>query len=764
MLLTNPTRVRSCTMAAIAIPLLALTTSQCARDPHAEMLKYVRSGDSYAAAGKLSEAVIEYRNAIQLDSRAGDVRLKLAEIYVQQGDAAKARDEYVRAADVLPDVSVQLKAGSILLVARRFDDAKYRAEKALAADPKNVDAQILLANALAGLKDLDAAVAELEQAIQLSPDRSATYSSLGVIEFGRGRKESAERAFKRAVDLAPRSAAPHLALAGFYWATSQWPEAERELTSALTAEPDNALAHRTAATFYLVTNRHKLAEPHLRRNLELTKAADAALALADYYVALSNEAAAREVLESLTKNPKTTASAATRLAALDHAAGRSEEARMRLESVLSVDSTQLPALLLKSGFLLTEGKPDEALRIAKTAAEAHPDSPAAFSAVGRAQIARRDTTAAIAAYQEAVRLNPLATDAKLALVRLELASGHAESAASLAQDVLNRQPANPDARVALVKALISRGDLPRAETELNTLAATFPDSPVVHVQRGMLYGRQKREASARREFERALALQPDLLEATSGLVALDLSTRQFEAARARVAALTTRPDTKPPALMLAARTYAATGDLKTSEELLRRVLSDDPSYLPAYAGLGQIYAKQGKLDAALNEFEAMARRDPKPVTALTLAGMLLEAQGKTAPARERYERVMQLDSSAPVAANNLAWIYAQSEAKLDTALELAQTARRALQNAPEVADTLGLIYYKKGLFSQAVRELSSAVSADDTNPAFHYHLGLALAKSGDKSAAAQHLSRALALKPDFEGSSEAKAILETLGT
>ncbi len=117
---------------------------------------------------------------------------------------------------------------------------KTAREKVLAADPKNVDAQILLANSLAGLKDLDGAVTELEEAIQLSPDRSATYANLGTIELGRGRRESAENAFKRAVELAPKSAAAHMALGSFYWSTAQWTAAEHELAQALAVEPDNA--------------------------------------------------------------------------------------------------------------------------------------------------------------------------------------------------------------------------------------------------------------------------------------------------------------------------------------------------------------------------------------------------------------------------------------------------------------------------------------------------------------------------------------------
>ena len=81
----------------------------------------------------------------------------------------------MRAADVLTNrVDVQLKAGALLLISGRFDDAKVRAEKALAVSPQDVDAHILLGNALAGLKNTDGAIAEVQEAIRLAPTRASS--------------------------------------------------------------------------------------------------------------------------------------------------------------------------------------------------------------------------------------------------------------------------------------------------------------------------------------------------------------------------------------------------------------------------------------------------------------------------------------------------------------------------------------------------------------------------------------------------------------
>jgi tetratricopeptide (TPR) repeat protein len=746
----------------VCLAALLVVPGACSRDPHAAMLKYVKSGDEYMAVGKVAEAIVQYRNAIEKQPQAGGVVVKLAEAYIKNGDFAKGAQQYVRAADLVTDPSVQLKAGGLMLLARRFDDAKVRAQKVLDTDPRNIQAQILLANSLAGLKDLDGAVSELQEAIQLHPGHSATFANLGQIEMGRGNQAAAEAAFLRAVDLAPQSASARLALCGFYWATGRVPLAEAQLRQALGAEAANVLAHRTAAAFYMATNRREQAESHLRRVLELTNSPDAALVLADYYVAMKNQTAARGVLQPLTQDSKSSPLANVRLAALDRVAGQPAEAYKKLDAVLKSNPGNLQAQLLRGSFLLQDGKKDDALEIANAAVATHRDSVGAYALLGRVQAARKQKEEAIAAYQEIVRLNPLATDARIALARLQLASGRTDSSVDMAEAAVRAQPQNPDAQLALVQALLVRGDVDRAAQELAGLKARFPQSAAVHVQLGVLAGRRHQPAEARAEFERALQLQPQSLEAVAGLVALNLSLRQVDDARNLVDAAVKRLGAPPAALMLAARTYASTGDLTTAERHLRQVVAMDPAYLAAYGLLGQLYARQGKLDAAVTEFEALAQRQPKPVAALTMIGMIRQAQGNRADAQQRFERVMQLDPEAPVAANNLAWMYAENGGNLDVALQLAQTAKRKLPDTPEVNDTLGYIYYKKNLVALALPLLQSTVEKDPSNPEYHYHLGLAYERAGDKPKASASLSRALALKPDFSGAQNARAVLTSL--
>src|SRR5947207_4012152 len=104
---------------------------------------------------------------------AGDIREKLGQTFLRTGNFQAALGEYVRAADLRPDDQrLQLQTGNFLLLAGRFEDAKSRAEKLLSVDDHNVDAQILAANALAALKNVDGAVAQIEDALRVDPNRS----------------------------------------------------------------------------------------------------------------------------------------------------------------------------------------------------------------------------------------------------------------------------------------------------------------------------------------------------------------------------------------------------------------------------------------------------------------------------------------------------------------------------------------------------------------------------------------------------------------
>jgi len=133
----------------------ALILAGCSRAPEVTAQRQIASGDRYAAQKQFTEAILEYRSALQKQPNNGQARLQLARAYVATNDFRNAYPEYLRAGDILSDnLDVQAEIGNILLLGRRFDEAKTRAESVLQHDPANVRGQVLLGNALAGLRDM----------------------------------------------------------------------------------------------------------------------------------------------------------------------------------------------------------------------------------------------------------------------------------------------------------------------------------------------------------------------------------------------------------------------------------------------------------------------------------------------------------------------------------------------------------------------------------------------------------------------------------
>jgi Flp pilus assembly protein TadD len=742
----------------------ALAGSACSKNPEASKREEVAKGDKDFAAQRFPEAIIEYRKAIQIDPRYGEARLKLATAYASVGDGPNALREYARAADLMPDdASAQIKAGTFMLLATRYRDAQSLASHVLEKDPKNVDAQILYANALAGLKDLNGAVTALEKAIELDATRSSSYADLGSIQLVSGNREAAEAAFRRAVEIAPRSADAHLSLANFLWAVGKADEAKQELSKALEIEPRNAVANRAMALYYLLTGKPEGAEPYLKTVVDVTKAPATKLFLAEYYIRSAREADARAVLEPLTKEKDSFEAASLRLAQLDLIARKEADAARRVDAVLAKSPNSAPALVVSARVVLAQGDAIGALRKVQAAITADPQSGEAQYVLGQTYLALNRTDEAVSAFNESLKINPKTQAPRLALAQTQLKAGKADDAAQLATEILSADPGQLDARLLLVQALVMKHDLAAADRQIKILLANRPDSSAVQTAAGLIAALRNDAEGSRTAYRQALAAEPNNVSALSGLLNVETTTHKFSVARGVIEDRLKEKPNDPTLMVLAAQTYYAIGEADETEKMLRKAIEAEPGNIQAYGMLGKLYYQQGRLDLARKDLEELTKNQPKSVAAQTMLGTVLELQNRVEDAKDRYGRALALDPRAPVAANNLAWLSAQTDGNLDVALQLAQTAKSQMPTRHEVDDTLGWIYYKKGLASLAVGSLKNSVTSQPDNPMYLYHLGMAYARNGEKKNARDTLEKALRVGQNkFDGAAEARKTLDSL--
>jgi Flp pilus assembly protein TadD len=125
--------------------------------------------------------------------------------------------------------------------------------------------------------------------------------------------------------------------------------------------------------------------------------------------------------------------------------------------------------------------------------------------------------------------------------------------------------------------------------------------------------------------------------------------------------------------------------------------------------------------------------------------LIQEMKGNLEAARQEYEKVLAAEPRAGVAANNLAWMYAESGRTAD-AIRLASIAREQLRGRPEPDDTFGWAQYQAGATAEAITAFERAIEKAPNNPTYHHHLGLALERGGQAEKARAAFRRAEALK------------------
>ena len=128
--------------------------------------------------------------------------------------------------------------------------------------------------------------------------------------------------------------------------------------------------------------------------------------------------------------------------------------------------------------------------------------------------------------------------------------------------------------------------------------------------------------------------------------------------------------------------------------------------------------------------------------------MLYHTENQVAEAEKAYRRALDGDPSAPVAANNLAYIYAERGDNLDEALALAKAAAHAAARTNRSCSTRSAgSTTRSSSRSLAIPQFQQCVDKDPQNPTYQFHLGLAQAQAGDTQKARAALEQALKLNP-----------------
>jgi len=491
-----------------------------------------RAADRYFAQTNYSKAEIEYLIVAQLDNANSHAMSQLATIYFDQGRFRRAYAYGLRASQLSTNnVDLHVKLATIYLTAHKLKEAHDEAAWILAKSPTNTVAPEILAESVSSLEELHKVRDSLDKLSKQIGDTPPVEVAYSVLYYALNDLKSSEAAAQRALAMDPKSASAYSILASVYVAQHKLKEADAAFKNAADLSPIRSARRLSYANFKI-------------RNGELEEG--------------------KRLVQEITDKAPDYVPAWLRSAEIALAEKRFSDCDKLISQALSRDPDNYEALLLRGRLDLVQDQVDKAVGDFDHMATLYDRSPEAQYYLALAHLGINDPGRAATDLNKALFLQPGNPEATVLLAQLNVRKGDTSAAITSLTDLLKKRPGIAEAYLLLANAYFAQKDYDQAVAVYDQMTPYFPKSPQIPLFRGAVLERQKKFAEARKNYEKALEMAPNLITAQEDLMNLDIADENYAAAFDRVDKVR-KQNPGPAADMLLAKVHIAHANSITTQ-------------------------------------------------------------------------------------------------------------------------------------------------------------------------------------------------------
>lgn len=796
------TRLMKCLIVSVALVVTACS------GVNARKHEFLERAQTYYVQKNYDKARVELRNALQMDPKFAEAHLLAGQVAEKRNDIREAAGHYLAALDANSKFQPARAAlARIYMLSGLSSKARDLVADGLKQEPKNA-ALLTVRGALeAQSGHLVAGLEDAEAAYKLTPNDEYTISLLASLYKQSARIDKAVEVVESGMKTSPDNVDLHVVLADLKNARHDDAGVEEQLKQIIKLEPDNISHRARLVQFYLYHKHADAAEAVWRQAIaDMPEKVEPKLALIDLLWAQHSEDAAMAEMQRMTAQEPDNAElqlamgsylqrqgrvdraeqiylevmkqkgtdakglqARDQLAALylrrnDAKLNDEQRAKSLIAEVLKENPRDNDALILRANMALQHGDAATAITDLRSVLRDQPNSTPLMRALAKAHLENNEPSLAEETLRNAVQINPGDVEARKQLAQLLLQRGKADQAKPILEQLAaSEAKLSLDVAEGLFRTQMQTRDLDGAQTTVEKVQQQYPDKAVGWYYAALLAEAHQDKELARKDYERALQLQPDIAEPLVALVRLDIEEKHSKQAMERVNKIIAAQPNNSIAYNLRGELQAADKQWPSASATFRHVTELAPQWATGYRGLAMAQLQQKQVNDAITTYQTGINKAGDPALVVSLA-LLQENSGKPDDAIKTYEAWLQRDPKSLPVANNLSMLllnyHGDDKASLERVAKL--TDLLTASSDPATLDTRGWYKYKRGDYQAAVNLLQQAASSPQISATIRYHLGMAQLRTGNTAAARDNLQAALAGGQMFFGAEEAKNTLSTL--
>jgi len=435
---------------------------------------------------------------------------------------------------------------------------------------------------------------------------------------------------------------------------------------------------------------------------------------------------------------------------------QTDAAKETYRKILRLDPKLQNIYLFLGGIYMEENNLSDAREIYQKLLEHYPDAYVGHFFMGQIFARQGDPQAAEKEFQKTLELRPDLEGPKFELIDLYKNSGKTGDVIDLYNEILQQNPNQVRAAMELAYFFHQIGNVEEADVLFRNLGIRSSTEPEVVRTFAQLYLEQKK-------YDAAIIVIRGLLKESEDNSDLHYAAGvAYDGKEDKEPALhhflRVKPDSRffQSAVVHISFLYQ---DMKKMDEgigFLKAAIKKIPDNPDLWMYLGSFYEEVENYEEAEKALQQALKIDPKSPKIFFRLGVVYDKWDRKDACIDAMKQAIKLDPQNANALNYLGYTYADLGRNLDEAEHLIKEALKYKPEDGYITDSLGWVYFKKGLIQEAIHYLEKAVSLVPDDPIILEHLGDAYLAAGRKENALEYYRRSLLQKKNDKAQIEKK--------